>query len=903
MSNLPSGTVAFLFTDIEGSTPLWERDREAMRRANEHHIAILGQAITAHGGHHFKTIGDAVQAAFPTVPAALFAAVDAQRALAAEKWPETGALRVRMAIHVGEATPVGSDYLAPCLNRLSRLLNTGNGGQVLLTEAVHQLVRDSMPDGVALRDLGAHRLKDLLHPERVSQTLIPGLPNDFPDLRSLERCPTNLPIQPTLLIGRERELAMIEELLGRAETRLVTLTGSGGTGKTRLALQVAAELLDRFEDGAFFVDLSALTDPDFVLPTTATTLGVRESGEQSLRDALVAFLSGKQLLLVLDNFEHMLPAAAPVVANLLAECAGITVLVTSRAALRVRGEREVVIQPLELPPPPPPPTTPDQLSQYAAVRLFIERASDVRADFTVDNVTAPAIAEICHQLDGLPLAIELAAARVRVLPPNAILARLERRLPLLTGGARDQTARQRTLRATIAWSYDLLRPDEQRLFRRLAVFAGGFTLDAAERVSGPAGGLDLDILDGVTALIDQSLIRLVSGLEREPRYVMLETLREFGLEQLEAAGETEATREAHAAWCLAFAEEAEPELTGPDQATWFERLESEHDNMRAALSWAAAGLERAEMGLCLAARLWRYWFVRGHYSEGREWLRQSLANTDPSPSTVRAIAVNGAGTLARVQGDYVEAATLFETCLTLRTALDDQKGVAAALGNLGLVAQAQDDYGKAATLHEKSLAIKRTLGDQAGMAASFGNLGIIAHEQGDYDKAAALHEESLAIKRVLNNNPRGISISLDNLGLVAEAQGNFIRAAELYEECLSSRRLMKNPRGIALSLESSARLSSGFDDATPGTRLMAAASALRDRLGAPAMLSTQARNERFLGEAKERLGDSAFAAAWEAGRQLSMEEAVEEALTVLRLVRPHGDAGNGATPASASDVD
>lgn len=483
MPELPSGTVTFLFTDIEGSTRLWERDRAAMRAAVDRHLVLLDRAIAAHNGVLFKTVGDAVQAAFPTAPDAVAAALAGQRSLLAEEWDTPEPLRLRMALHAGDAIPDDDgDYLAAPLNRLSRLLAIGHGGQVLLSQAVQQLARDHLPPDAALRDLGGHRLRDLLEPERVFQLLHPGLPAEFPPLRSLGARPNNLPPQPTPFLGRETAVREVADLLRRPDVRLLTLTGPGGSGKTRLALQAAADCLDDFTDGVFFVALAPLTDPGLMPSAIAAALGVREEGGRSLADRLQEFLAARQMLLVLDNFEHLTEAAS-LVADLLGSAASLKVLATSRVPLHLRAEHEYPVETLELPPRTPPPTA-AQLTQYDAVRLFIARAQAVKPGFAVDNETAPAIAEICWRLDGLPLAIELAAARIRMLPPQAMLARLEKRLPFLTGGARDAPQRQRTLRDAIGWSYDLLDPDEQTVFRRLAVFAGGCTVEAAEWVAG-----------------------------------------------------------------------------------------------------------------------------------------------------------------------------------------------------------------------------------------------------------------------------------------------------------------------------------------------------------------------------------------------------------------------------------
>jgi len=478
MTDLPRGTVTFLFTDIEGSTALWERDRAAMHAAVDRHLSLVRTDIDANGGVLFKVVGDAVQAAFPTAPAALAAALDAQRALLAEDWGALGPLRVRMALHAGEAEPdARGDYLAAPLNRLSRLLAAGHGGQILLTQAVQQLARGALPPGVELRDLGDHRLRDLLEPEHVYQLLHPDLPVDFPPLASLDTRPNNLPRQPTLFVGREQEIGEILALLRRDDVPLLTLTGPGGTGKTRIALQTAAELLDDVPDGVFFVPLAPLADLALMPAAIAAALGIREAGGRPLSERVRDVLADQQLLLLLDNVEHLVEAA-PHIGELLEAAPRLKVLATSRMPLHLRAEHEYLVHPLGLPSRKSLPVA-ELVPQSEAVRLFIARAQAVNPDFAVDSDNASAVAEICHRLDGLPLAIELAASRVRMLPPQAMLARLEKRLPFLTGGARDAPQRHRTLRDTIAWSHDLLDEEDRLLFRRLAVFAGGATVESA----------------------------------------------------------------------------------------------------------------------------------------------------------------------------------------------------------------------------------------------------------------------------------------------------------------------------------------------------------------------------------------------------------------------------------------
>src|ERR671910_193422 len=555
MSSLPTGTVTFLFTDIEGSTAMWERSPQAMQRALARHDEILRRAIEERGGNVFKTVGDAFCCAFWTATDALDAALEIQRTLFDEKWQETGPLMVRMALHTGAAEERDGDYFGPPVNRVARLLSAAHGGQVLLSLPAQELVRDQLPAGTSLRDLGEHSLKDLFRPERVFQLVSLDLPSVFPPLRTLDAYRNNLPLQPTPLIGREKEIAEVCDLLSHDETRLLTLTGPGGTGKTRLALQAAADLLDDFPDGTFFAPLATLTEAELLIPAVAETLGVKETGEQPLDETLKDYLGERRLLLVLDNFEQVLEAA-PAVTELLAVTPDLKVLVTSRAPLRLYGEKDYAVPPLSIP---DVRHLPDlkTLSQYEAVRLFIERAKSTKVDFEVTDESAPAVAEICVRLDGLPLAIELAAARIKMLPPRAMLQRLSSRLKLLTGGARDLPERQRTLRGAIEWSFALLDEGERTLFGRLAVFSGGRTLEAIEAICDAEGDLPVDTFDGVSSLVDKSLLRQEEGPGGEPRFVMLETVHEFAREKLQESGEAEQIKRAHAQYFLTLAEEAE----------------------------------------------------------------------------------------------------------------------------------------------------------------------------------------------------------------------------------------------------------------------------------------------------------------------------------------------------------
>ena len=890
MPDLPSGTVTFLFTDIEGSTALWEQDQVAMDTAVARHLKLLRAATEAHHGVLFKVVGDAVQAAFPTAPAAVAAALDAQQALGQESWPEgIGPIRVRMALHTAAATPQDGDYLAPGLNRLARLLAAGHGRQVLLSLATQDLARDSLPPGASLRDLGEHPLRDLYRPERVFQLLHPDLPADFPVLRTLATRPNNLPLQPTPFLGREEQIEHIVDLLTREDVRLLTIIGPGGVGKTRVALQAAADVLEAFPDGVWFVDLSTLTDASLVLSAIAGALGVREAGS-AIANRLAAMLASKHLLLVLDNFERVVDAAS-LVADLLARAPGVKVLTTSRIPLHAYGERELPLLPFPMPDLAHLPSL-QALSEYEAVRLFVERAQAVRPDFAVTNANAPAVAEICHRLDGLPLAIELAAAFVKMLPPQALLKRLEQRLPLLAGGARTLPARQQTMRNTIAWSHDFLTPEEQTLFRCLAVFPGGCTIEAAEAVASIEG--TLDVFGGMTSLVDKSLLRQDEGAEGDPRFRMLETVREFGLERLEASGEASATRERHAAFFLGLLEGADPDIlhSNPDPA-WLDVIDREHDNLRAALGWSRDSGDHDTL-LRLAGGLAIFWYYRGHLNEGQRWLDQALTEPpDAAAPRPRALALTFSGMLANVRGEPKRAAELLTESFPWWEQTGDAIGRAYAHSLLGGVHVSQGQYDAAASLFAPIEAYARDAGHDVLLAMARFHLGLIAWAQGDEARARTLLRGALEIA-VRSGPPLDAVDPLRYLGLIASAAGDLDDAARWFRAEWTHLRQRGSRAAFAVGLADVATFAAAHEAWQPAVRLFAKAEALLKAEAAAFSLPARDHYERAYARATEALGDAAQPVA-SAGRALTLEQALAEAEAALGLDRD-GSAGSAPAP-------
>lgn len=781
----PRGTVAFLFTDIEGSTRAWEQQRPVMAQAVARHDALLAAAVTAQGGVLFKHVGDAVQAAFHTPEAAVAAAVAGQRALADEAWPvEIGPLRVRMGVHQGEAqpSPTGDYNQIPCLNRLSRLMSAGYGGQVLISSAVRLAVAGSWPEGVTLRDLGEHRLRDLLGPEHIWQLDIAGLPTTFPPIKTLEGNPGNLPVLPAPLLGRERELAEMRQLLQDPATRLLTLLGPGGVGKTHLSLQVGADLLDAFPGGVWFVPLEDVRERHAFLPALAATLGVREGGGLDLVGALHGWLTGRRALLLLDNLEQVV-AAAPEIAALLAAAPEVQMVATSRIRLGIGAERLLPIEPLV------------GARADDAVQLFAQRAQQVVPGFQLSPENRPAVAAICARLDGLPLAIELAAAQMRFRTLAELTADLERRFDLLVDGRREASARQRSLAATIAWSYDLLHPaQQQQFFRRLGVFAGGWNREAAMELAH-----EPDALSRLLELADASLVRR-EAMGETSRWAMLESVRAYAREELQRAGETDEVQGRHAAWCLDLAREAEHGLRGAAQEGWLARLDLEHDNLRAALRWLLDRQQWAD-ALSLAAALGAYWQTRGFLAEGRQWLEAAL--TAPAPaleSPAGLAAMIEAGMLAWEQGDIPASAGWLQQAQTAATAQGDQGRSAAVLCNLAALALHEGDLATAEARYREALALAEAIGDVERSVAATEGLGAIAHYHDDLPAALSHYLACVSIWRKAGNEAAAASVLVDLLLLLAPRAEHEPRARAIAAECLSLTRTLGDRPGEALAL-------------------------------------------------------------------------------------------------------
>jgi predicted ATPase/class 3 adenylate cyclase len=896
MAELRTGTVTLLSSDIEGSTRLLRRLGDAYAETLGEHRRRLREAFARWDGHEVDTQGDAFLFAFPRARDGVAAAVDAQHALAADAWPNGERVRVRIGVHTGEPARTETGYVGLDVHRAARICAAGHGEQILISATTAQLLDGEPLPGGSLRDLGEYLLKDLGVPERLYQIVAPGLPHEFPAPQALNV--SNLPIPPTRLIGRADEVAQATALLLREDVRLLTCTGPGGTGKTRLALHVGADLAGSFGDGVVFVALAPIRDARLVAPAIAAALGLRDSGDLEPETALVEHVRTKELLVVLDNFEHV-SSSARVVAQLLAHAPRLKILVTSRAPLHLRGERELPVPTLE---------------QSEAVTLFVERAIAVGgiAGLTAENTRA--VGEICVRLDGLPLALELAAARTKVASPEELLARLSRRLDVLSGEQTDLPARQQTLRRTIDWSYDLLSPAEQALFAQFAVFAAGATLPTIEAVC------DCDDPLGVVgALVDNSLIQRSDRPTEPTRFTMLETVREYALERLVDRDDADSIADCHAAHYVEVAESAEPELVGERQVECLQRLESEHDNLRAAVTRL---LETDVSGaLRLLAALTRFWRAHGHVTEARESLERALADARDVDPEVLARALWTMGRLAIAQGDYTRAANAYEGSLPLFRALARHQDVIFALAELALIALEHGDVARASAHADEGVALARTTGDPRAISAALSSRASVSTADGDYTQARELYKESLELRRGLGDRLL-IANSALNAGEAALAENDLDRAVQPLEECLAIARdlgevihtaaalcylgeiallrddpgraremlieslslyaELENRRDAAECLHALAGLAAVTHEPLIAARLWGAVGAWRDRTGAVPFPAELAISERMAPVASRELGEAAFAAALAEGARVELESAIRAELERLR---------------------
>jgi predicted ATPase/class 3 adenylate cyclase len=908
---LPTGTVAFVFTDIEGSTTLAQtlaEDRWSAVLAR--HRELIRSAIKAFDGVEVATEGDGFFVVFQRTADAVAAAVEAQRMLAAEPWAENEQIRVRMGIHTGDGRlDADGSYVGADVHRAARIAAAGNGGQVLLSETTSALVGDRLPTGVELRGLGEHRLKDL-RPERICELVIAGLRTDFPPIRSLDRRPNNLPTQLTSFVGREGELAEAERLL--ESTRLLTLTGPGGTGKTRLSLQLAANVSEAYPDGIWFVALEPVRDPGLIAGTIMTTLGLVESGGRSARDVLVEWLASKRVLLVLDNFEQVIEGA-PLIGELLRGAPRLAAIVTSRAPLRVSGEQEYPVPGLPAPrdvlalsdlekmnlPAGDRRLDAATATQYEAVRLFIARALAVRPDFRVTNDNAPAVAGIAARLHGMPLAIELAAARVKLLSPDAILERLEHQLGVLAAGSRDLPARQQTLRGAITWSHDLLTDGEKRLLARLSVFVGGCELDSAEAVCGPAAELGdgLDVVDGLMSLVDQSLVR-AEEVDGDTRFRMLETIREFAAERLDEIGERQEIERRHSATFLGLAETLTSRLTGDEQRRWLGRLERDHDNIRAVLDRAVAAADGAT-AIRLGFAMWRYWQKRGHLAEASRRLRaMAAAPWSHDDKVLRARLMEAVGGVAWWQADMAAMAPAYEEALAIWQELGDNHEIVNALYNNSFQYAVSGDpktsdperIGYDGMIRALELATR--IGDDPGRASVLWGLGNYVYFHDADDQGLAHFNEALDIfRRIGDRTMEAWSLHMVSTALIRarDVEGSRRNAGE----ALRLFHAFGDVAGMTLAVDDFAALAVADGDLPRAARLWGAARALSSA-GGVGLADFVDRQFEFYSRPNARfiLEPDELEKYAQEGRSMTLDESVAYALqTSIDELAPHDHSG------------
>lgn len=914
---LPSGTVTFLFTDIEGSTKLAQQYSEEMPALLARHNEILNQAFSAHAGFTFQIVGDSFAVAFHNASDAIMAALDSQRALHQEAW-SPAPIKVRMGIHTGAAqvqpegtAPRYTGYATIAMSQ--RIMSAGHGGQILLSQTSADLLRDRLPENAELRDMGKRRLKDVVEPEQIYQLTVPDLPSEFAPLNAPGNFTHNLPTQLTSFIGREGEITALAQLLH--DHRMVTLTGSGGCGKTRLSIQIASRVQENFPDGVWYIELAPIAEPELVSQTIVTTLSLREDSLRTSLQVLSDYLQARNSLLVLDNCEHVIEACARLSEPLLRVCSRLKILATSREALGIAGETPYRVPSLTTPNPAYLPPL-EQLEAIDSIHLFLERAENAKSDFRLTRENASPVAQICARLDGIPLAIELAAARVKVLSPEQIASRLDDRFRLLTGGSRTALPRQQTLRAMIDWSYSLLSEPEKVLFRRLAVFAGGWTLEAAEQVCGQDGGLE--ILDLLARLVDKSLV-IPKEVAGETRYRRLETIRQYSREKFFETDEVEVIRNRHLTYYVQFTAEAERQLQGRGELLWGQRIEAELDNLRAAMEWGLAADPQA--ALQIASNMEFFWVTRGHVVEGARWLEQGLAKTTASTPAQRSLRGKALHTLAWVRlgsgdnltakrlaeesvailrangdsgglayalmiyalplallGERVQATAALRECLELARLEGNAYVTAAALGYMALaIGQLNGEIEPGQQYADESIRVAEEAGIQSVAAKGYEMKGRIAFQSGDYEQARPLFEKAARALQELGAN---FEVLMDKslLAHLERESGNAERARELYRETIVGYRDAGQIGAVAHQLECFGFLALAQDEYGRTAQLFAAADAIRQKYGTGMTPEEQIYFDEQLKRVRDKSNASEFKKAWEDGHAMTMDRAISYAL-------------------------
>ncbi|MEO8738511.1 MAG: tetratricopeptide repeat protein [Casimicrobiaceae bacterium] len=863
-----SAVTTYLFTDIEGSTRLWEQEPERMRSALARHDELTRAAVEQHRGRVVKTTGDGFHAVFDDPLDALAATLKLQLSLADSEATGGVSLRVRSGLHAGVDERRDNDYFGPVVNRAARIMSSAHGGQILVSQAVVSLISERLPPEVALRDLGRVRLRDLTSSELVYQVMHPKLRQDFPPLCSLEATPNNLPQQVTSFIGRERELAEVKKLL--RETRLLTLVGAGGLGKTRLSLQAAAGALDEFQDGVWFVELAALADEQLVPQAVASVLGVKEEAGRPVAEALIRYVRDRRLLIVLDNCEHLVRACADLAKSLLQSGPNTKILTSSRERLRVAGETMYPVSPMSVPDPNTR-LSPATLSEYEAARLFISRVMAVQPAFTLNDQNAPAVAQICHRLDGIPLALELAAARSSALSIIAIAERLSERFRLLSRG--DQTAlpRQQTLRASIDWSHDLLTDSEKTMFRSLAVFAGGWTLDAAEAVGDSGGVPSQDIVDLLTRLVEKSLVALDADARR---YRLLDTVREYAFERLAESREGDEVQRRHLNFYLALAERARPELAGPNQGTWLTCLDLERENLLVAHARLERAYEGGSLGLKLVSALRPYWVMRGLLALGHRFTAEALSRIGADERNfARCRGLSDAGQLAYYMGRYREAVAFLEEGLSIAREIGDKGRLKVTLHTLGMASIGQGNLLMARSCIDEALALAHELGNKRDVAAALNARAQLHRMEGNLDAAEPLYEQMLTIARELGDR-EGTAIGLLNLAMVSVGREVPERANGMLGDALSiAREIGSQPAGQSV-LEVCAGLAAQRAQWRDAAVFYGAAEANAADTGFQRDPTDESFLTPLIAKARQGLGETAFAEGQAAGALLTFEDAM-----------------------------